>query len=376
MSSDHQSKPGMFCESRPARLALAVMILAYSALLSFPLRAQQYTYDLSGLPSYQPEKNQVGMLRIHGSQLSLHLIHTWEDAFLKLHPDIRYRDNILPSWFSGLCLGTEDLSVMGHEAWSPDIMAFHETFGYDPFEVLFATGGFDQDKRGDTPGVVIMVNQENPLRSLTLDQLDGILGAQRSGGWKGSQWDTSVARDSSADIRTWGQLGLSGKWKDQPIIIYGTDATQSLWAGTIQKVVFHGGDKWNPALRELVRGDHIHGAADLQTIAGVADNLYAIGFSFMKLIEANHSVKAMPIARTMNDAAVPPTLDTFRERSYPLVTGLYLYLNRVPGQAINPRLKEFLKFILSRQGQQLVVEDGMYIPLSPAAAQEQLRRLD
>jgi phosphate transport system substrate-binding protein len=77
-------------------------------------------YDLSVLPSYKAAQNQLRVIRVHGSQLTVNLIHRWEEDFLQLHPDIRYRENILPSWFSGLCAGTEDLTVMGHDAWRPD----------------------------------------------------------------------------------------------------------------------------------------------------------------------------------------------------------------------------------------------------------------
>jgi len=357
-------------------LARYVLLLAATVGGSLPSGAAEQDYALGALPAYQAGSKQLGVIRIHGSQLSLHLIHLWEDEFLKLHPDIRYRDNILPSWFSGLCAGTEDLCVMGHEAWRPDLMAFQQAFGYAPFEILFATGGFDQDRRGNTPGVVIMVNRECPVTGFTLAQLDGIFGAQRSGGWIGTQWSTASARGPEKNIRTWGQLGLTGEWADQPIRVYGTDAVQSLWAGTIQKVVFHGGTKWNPALQELVRGDHVRGNSDVQTAAAVAADRYAIGFTFMKIVEANPGVKAVALAT--GDAApfVPPTAETFRNRTYPLVTGLYLYLNRPPGQPLPPRLREFLAYILSREGQQAVAEDGMYIPLTAELAREQLKKLE
>ena len=188
------SRSTVWSRALSAAFKLLLPVLGVVALLPW-VRAwgQVYTYDLSSLPEYKPASPLVGMVRIHGSQLSLHLIDAWEEAFLAIHPDIRYRDNILPSWFSGLCLGTEDISVMGHEAWGPDLLAFQETFGYDPFGILFATGGFDQNRRGDTPGVVIMLNRDNPLQSLTLQQLDGIFGAARTGGWEGTHWSTAAA---------------------------------------------------------------------------------------------------------------------------------------------------------------------------------------
>ncbi|MFI5357283.1 MAG: hypothetical protein ACHQ4G_08110, partial [Opitutales bacterium] len=156
----------------------SLLVLVFAFTLG-PAAGQAAGPDMGGLPAYayQETKPLVGVIRIHGSQLSFHLIHLWEDEFLVRHPAIRYRDNILPSWFSGLVAGTEDLVVMGHRAWQPDLEAFDQAFGYPPQEILFATGGFDEDRRGNTPGVVFMVNRGNPIAHLTLAQLDGIFGA-------------------------------------------------------------------------------------------------------------------------------------------------------------------------------------------------------
>ena len=338
-------------------------------------RAVGQSYNLDGLPEYQPTNKQLGVIRVHGSQLTIRLIHRWEEDFIALHPDIRYRENLLPSWFSGLCSGTEDLTVMGHEAWRPDLMAFKECSGREPLEILFATGGYDQDKPGDTPGVVIMVNKGNPLDALTLRQLDGILGAERSGGWKGTRWTTESARGSELNIRTWDQLGLRGEWKGQPIRIYGTDAAQSLWAERRGLLLFPGCPKWNPAIREMVRGDHVRGNSDVQTVAAVAADRFAIGFGFMKVIKANPGVKSLAVAERSGEVPVAPSLQSFRDRTYPLVTGLYIYLDQEPGKPIAPRLKEFLSYVLSRDGQRRIAEDGMYIPLTPELAREQLRKL-
>lgn len=360
--------------SRPAMLRLLPRLALAAALAASTAQAQ--TYDMEGLPEYVPAQRENGVIRIHGSQLNFPLIDLWKKGFFDLNRDVRYRENTLPTWFSGLCAGTADMAVTGHEAWRRDLMAFEECHGYEPLEILFATGAYDQEKRGNTPGVVIMVHKDNPVTQLTLNQLDGIFGAQRSGGWVGTRWSTDSARGAEQNIRSWGQLGLSGVWRDQPIRSYGTDATQSLWAGTIQRVVFHGGTKWNPAINEMVRGDHVRGASDTQTVDAVADDQYAIGFQFMKYVKANPGVKPVAVAATEGGPFIPPTLETFYNRTYPLVTGVYIYIDRPPGQPLQPRLRAFLSYILSRQGQQAVVDDGMYIPLTPDMAREQLRKLD
>ena len=338
------------------------------------LRAGVEDFDLAPLPAYAPVTPKVhGVVRIHDTELTQHLVHLWQDAFLKLHPLVRYSEYTVPTWFSGLCAGTADFAVTGHDAWRSDLKAFEGIYGYAPLEIVFATGGFNQ-RKGNTPGAIIFVNKDNPLNGVTIDQLDGILGAERSGGWVGTKWSTAAARGPEKNIRTWGQLGLTGEWADKPIRLFGTDATLSGWSGLIQKVVFKGGDKWNPALQELVRGG-AEVPADAQIVSGVADDRYALGFSFMRVVEQNPQVKPLALAAETGGPLVPPTRDTFHDRSYPLVTAVYIYLNRPPGQPVPPRLKEFLAYVLSREGQQAVIDDGMFIPLTAEAAREQLAKL-
>ena len=351
-----------------------LLISAAIALLTTFAYAQEY--DLSSLPRYHDEKDEQklhGVIRIHGTELTQHLIHLWEDGFLKLHPLVRFGDYMLPSGFSGLCAGTADLNVMGHLAWRSDLKGFEGVFGYDPFEIMFATGGFNL-RKGNTPAAIIFVNKANPISRLTLDQLDGILGAERTGGWHGTHWSTESARGAEKNIRTWGQLALRGEWKDNPIHLYGIDATLSNWSELMQRVVFKGGDKWNPAINEIVRGG-VEIPADAQIVSSVAKDRYGIGFNLMRVVQENPDVKPLAIAANEGGPYIQPTQDSCYQRTYPLVNSVYIYLNRPPGASLAPRLKEFLTYVLSREGQQDVVNDGMYIPLNPGAARGQLKRL-
>ncbi len=346
--------------------------LALAARLTIGLHAQ--TFDLSGLPAYgEGESKQHGVIRFHDTELTQHLVHIWQDRFLKIHPLVRYSEYTVPAWFSGLCAGTADLAVTGHDAWRSDLKAFESMYGYPPLEIMIATGGFNL-RKGNTPGLIVFLNKDNPLPGLTLDQLDGIFGAERSGGWVGTRWTTAAARGPEKNLRTWGQLGLTGEFADKPITLFGIDATLSGWSGLVQRVVFRGGDKWNPAIHELVRG----GAeipADEQIVASVAADRFAIGFSFMRVVEKNPGVKPLALAATPSGALVAPSNESFFARTYPLVNAVYIYLNRPPGQPVAPRLREFLTYVLSREGQRDIAEDGMFIPLNPAAASEQLAKL-
>jgi phosphate transport system substrate-binding protein len=349
-----------------------LLCLAGGAPFGAGLRAQ--TFDVTELPAYgEGAAKQHGVIRIHDTELTQHLVHLWQDRFLKIHPLVRYAEYTVPAWFSGLCAGAADLAVTGHDAWRSDLKAFESIYGYPPLEIMIATGGFNL-RKGNTPGLIVFVHKDNPLTGLTLDQLDGIFGAERSGGWVGTQWTADAARGPEKNLRTWGQLGLTGEWANQPINIFGIDATLSGWSGLVQRVVFHGGDKWNPAIHELVRG----GAeipADEQIVAGVAADRFAIGFSFMRVVEKNPGVKPLALAATSAGPFVAPSNESFFARTYPLVTAVYIYLNRPPGQPVAPRLKEFLTYVLSREGQRDVAEDGMFVPLNPAAAREQRAKL-
>ncbi|MDD3180741.1 MAG: hypothetical protein PHQ04_10385 [Opitutaceae bacterium] len=352
--------------------AFAFATFLFGAVLA---PAQSPKFDLSLLPAYVPKVPNVhGVVRIHDCELSQNLVHLWQDRFLKLHPLIRYSEYTVPSWFSGLHAGTGDLAVAGRGIYLTELKGFQSIYGYAPLEIKIATGGFNL-RKGNTPGVIIFVHKENPLTRLTLEQLDGIFGAQRSGGWVGGKWSTAVARGPEKNIRTWGQLGLTGEWTDRPINIFGIDATLSGWSGMIQRDIFHGGDKWNPAIHETVRGG-TEIPADAQIVAGVARDRYAIGFSFMRVVEKDPGVKPLALETKPGGPFVAPTNETFFRRTYPLANALYIYLNRPPGQPVPPRLKEFLTYILSREGQQAVVDDGMYIPLNEEAVREELKKLD
>ena len=371
-----------------AGLGLLAGLLWVAAAAAAPAAPAGADYDISALPKYVPTrvaptdhchgevcKGEWGVIRIQGTEKFQALIGRWQSEFLLQHPNIRFQNYFVPSGFGGLTTGTYDIGVVGHTGWRSDIKAFREVYGYDPVEIMFATGGFDK-KKGNSPAPVFIVNKDNPIAGLTLKQLDGILGAERSGGWKpGFVWSADAARGPEGNIRTWGQLGLTGEWADKPITIYGFDATLSNWSELIQRVVFKGGDKWNPALQEMVRGGK-KAPADAQIVGGVAQDKYAIGFNLMRVIKQEPNVKPIAIAATDDGPFVTPTGETVFRRTYPLANGVYIYINRPPGQPLPPRLHEFLTYVLSRDGQEEIAADGMYIPLNPEAAREQLAKIN
>ena len=338
-------------------------------------------YDLSALPPYVKSQRVTGVLRIYGTPLE-DLVGKWANAFRGYHGQVRLNAYLINTSqaFAGLVTGQADIGLMGHRQWRNGRVAFEREFGYAPLEIRFASGSYD-DPAGTTPGLMFIVNKNNPLAGLTLEQIDGIFGAARSGGWDGTKWTTAAARGSEKDIRTWGQLGLTGEWADKRIHILGSDVTLSNWADLIEREAFHGGTKWNPALEEAPRADISTKAKgktrDQLILEAVANDPYAVGFIFQRVINANHGdVHVLPLAAKAGAPFIAPSAQTFFDGSYPLHNGAYLYLNRVPGQPLPARESEFVRFVLSREGQQIVADNRLFIPLSADQIKVELAKLE
>jgi phosphate transport system substrate-binding protein len=360
------------------------VIAALSLAAAFTAGAAEYQpaqYDLSALPAYKPEQMALGVVRIYGTPLES-LVGQWASAFRAKQGHVRLNAYLINTSqaFAGLLTDKADIGLMGHRTWHTSVMAFNKAFGYEPLEIRFASGSYD-DPQGSTPGLMFVVHKTNPLARLTLEQIDGIFCAQRAGAWEGSKWSTAAARGADKNIRTWGQLGLTGEWAGKPIHLHGSDVTLSNWADLIEREASHGGKKWNPALIEGPRADiglKAHGKTrDQEIIEGVQDDPLSMGFMFQRVIDkARSDVKVLPLARTAAGPYVTPSAQTFFDGSYPMRNGAYFYLNRKPGQPIPTRDKEFVRFVLSREGQQIVADSRIFIPLDAEQVKAELKKLD
>lgn len=366
------------------------LVLAAAVSVLTPLRAaepaaagsgyQPAHWDLSALPEYKPEHRLLGPIRIYGTPLD-DLVGAWTTAFRGMHGQVRLQAYLINTsqGMAGLTLGLADIGLMGHKTWHTSRVAFEREYGYPPLEIKFASGSYD-DPQGTTPGLVFIVNKRNPLAGLTLEQIDGIFGTERTGGWEGTKWTTAAARGPEQNLRTWDQLGLGGEWAGKAIVPYGSDVTISNWNDLIQQEAFHGGTKWNPALHENYRADISAKAkgktADERIIDGVLNDPYAIGFMFKRVINRMHAdVKVLPVAVRAGGTFVVPNAQTFFDGSYPLRNGAYIYLNRPPGQPVPLREREFVRFVLSRQGQQIIAGNRLFIPLNAEQAARELAKL-
>ena len=191
-------------------------------------------------------------------------------------------------------------------------------------------------------------------------------------------------RLSGGNIRTWGQLGLTGEWADKPIQTYGHAPSGT--ARFFQWKVFDNGDKWNPNYREFVetgskmiadedRAEQRLGLKHMLQVE-LANNRYGIAWTIMPQAKGVTGIKALAIASREGGGYVVPSKQSFQDRSYPLARSIYIFLNRPPGKALDPKLKEFLRYILSREGQETVARSGSYLPLAEPVVREQLKKLN
>jgi phosphate transport system substrate-binding protein len=353
----------------PARFAAVLATFALAAACAGAEPAEK-------LPSYRPEGKISGVIRTFGVSL-MGMMKIWEEGFQRYHPDIRFENGFTnASAMAGLFTGVADIGASGREPVLTEYFSFYETFHYQPVEIPVATGAFDV--KGGSYGLVVFVHQDNPITQLTLKQLDGIFGSERTGGYDGFVWKPDAARGAQENIRTWGQLGLRGEWADRPIQTYGYALTGM--SVVFQQKVFGGGEKWNPNYREYIETGTKQVGDERLTARQMLKELSAdkSGIAWTGAWQAKGFADLKPVALAARDGGpfVMPTKESFADRTYPLVRSVYLFINRPPGKPIDPKVAEFIRYVLSREGQAAVTKQGIYFSLPASLVREQLKKLD
>jgi phosphate transport system substrate-binding protein len=320
--------------------------------------------------AYEPRQSVSGTIRIWGhgaydrSQDFIEaLVVSWETGFNKHQPGVHFDNHLngTAAAIGALYTGTGDLALMGREIWAPEVAAFKEVFDYPPTGVNVVTGSFNVRNRGYA--IVIFVHKDNPLSKLTLAQLDAVYGIERRRGGK--------------PVHTWGDLGLSGEWRDRPINLYGLPIARG-FAEYFEDTVFLGSHLWNPELREFAdeRGSK-GGATDggQLMLNAMAKDRYAIGYA--GLVYHNPDVKPLALAEEGRGPFVEPTEQSVVNHTYPLTRMITMFLNRAPGKPVDPKIKEFLRYVLSREGQEAVIREGHgYLPMLAPFATKELKKVE
>ena len=322
------------------------------------------------LEPYEPSRQVDGTIGIwghgaYGKRLAFveGLVGHWEEAFRKHQPGIEF-DNRLhgtASAIGALYTGVGDLALLGREIWPPEVEAFSEVFGYPPTGIEVMTGSFNVRNRGYA--IVVFVHKDNPIKGLTLAQLDAIFSADRLRGYP--------------PVDNWADLGVGGDWADQPVRLYGLPIARG-FAVYLEDRVFLGGRKWNPSLREYPDDPNsvsIDTDGANRQLADLAQDPYGIGYA--GLVYHHPGVKAVALAETPQMPAVHASEETVRDRSYPLTRVITAYVNKPPEQEMDAKTTEFVRFILSSEGQAIVEESGAgYLSLLPEFARRELNKLE
>ena len=340
-----QSKPGLRTGSTMWRHGVATLVALITPL----------AFAHANLSGGQPSTPLSGVLRLAGNPEMSGVVARWSAEFQKLHPAVRVESHLTGSdtGIAALYTGKAQLALLGRAPTASEIQAFEWIFHYKPAQVEIMTGSLN--RAGKSPALVLFVHRDNPLAALSLAQLDAIFGTEH--------------RLAPADIRTWGQLGLTGEWADQPIHLYAPDAM----SGTgrfFRHVVLNDSRMMNWAQLTEFSDTNVPRAAThdagRQIIAALAQD--RDGLAVASLDCATDQVRPVMVS-------VTATRDTLMSRQYPLTRAAPACYNRPPGAAPDPLVAEFLRYILTPAGQQAVADDGGYLPLTGSLVAEQAQRL-
>lgn len=311
------------------------------------------------MPRYRPRETVTGPIRLwgHGNRKLpwMHfLVDQWQAGFRQFHPQARLQAELygtssgIPALYNGL----GDLALLGEEILPDAARAFERVKGYPPTGIQLMTGSVDI--RNFDYAQMVFVHRTNPLTRLSLIELDAILGTEH--------------RRGSRNIRRWGELGLGGDWADRPIIPYSW-AIDDSFGFYLRNAVMLGSHRWNPALREFAHINNPDGSIydhGQQILDALASDPAGIAVSNIRY--AGPSVKPLPLARTGSGPFVAVSEASLIEQTYPLTRTLPAVVDRRPDGHMMSAVREFLRYVLSREGQEAVNRDGRYLPLSAATA--------
>ncbi|MCB1123093.1 MAG: phosphate ABC transporter substrate-binding protein PstS family protein [Verrucomicrobiae bacterium] len=308
-----------------------LVIIAASWLL-FALLPSHANVD-PGLPDYSPVSGVSGNLNSVGSDTLNNLMTLWAEAFRAFYPNVNIQIEGKGSSTAppALIEGTAQLGPMSREMKSGEIDAFEHEFGYKPTQV-----GVSID------ALAVFAHKDNPIHGLTMRQIDSIF--------------SNTYISGGTPIETWGQLGLKGDWSERTISLYGRNSASGTY-GYFKEVALQKGD-----YRESVKEQPGSSAV----VQGVAADLYGLGYSGIGY--RTSGVKALALGEGL-DSLFDPSLENCLSGDYPLARLLYIYVNKRPNEPLDKLTYEFLRFVLSKQGQEIVVKDG-YFPLPAGVASD------
>ncbi len=291
------------------------------------------------LKPYAQVSGVSGNVNSIGSDTLNNLMTLWAEGFRSVYPNVNIQIEGKGSSTAPVALieGTAQLGPMSREMKGSEIDQFEKKYGYKPLEIKVAIDA-----------LAIYTHKDNPIKSLSLPEADAIF--------------SSTYRLGGKPITTWGEVGLTGSFANRPISLFGRNSASGTY-GFYKDVALGGGD-FSTRVKEQPGSSAV--------VQGVASDLYAMGYSGIGY--KTSGVTAIALAQRPGAKAFEPTPENCLSGDYPLARFLYIYVNKNPGRPMDKLTAEFLRFVLSRQGQEVVVKDG-YFPLPNSIAEEVMQLL-
>ena len=291
-------------------------------------------------PVYQKTSGVSGNLNSIGSDTLNNLMTYWGESFRKQYPNVRIQIEGKGSSTAppALISGTAQLGPMSRKMKSKEEDAFEKKYGYKPTAIGVALDS-----------LAVFVHKDNPAKELSLPQLDAVFSSTRKGG-------------HPENVQTWGQLGLTGSWQSLPISLYGRNSASGTY-GYFKDHALYKGDYKNTVKEQP-------GSASV--VMGITEDRAGIGYSGIGYLTSG--VKVLPLSKKNGDTAYAPSYDNVLTGKYPLSRMLYIYVVKEPNKPLPKMTREFIKFVLSKEGQQIVVKDG-YLPLPAKVIEKELGKI-
>lgn len=287
------------------------------------------------LPAYSKAEGVSGNLSSVGSDTLANLMTLWAETFNKSYPNVNVQIQAAGSSTAppALTEGTSNLGPMSREMKDDELEAFESKYGYKPTAIPVAIDA-----------LAVFVHKDNPIKGLTIEQVDAVFSSTRKCG-------------AANDAENWGQVGLTGAWQSRPVQLYGRNSVSGTY-GYFKEFGLCKGD-FKSTVNEQP------GSASV--VQSVTTSVNGIGYSGIGY--KTSGVKAVPLAKKAGAPYAEANAENAISGAYPLSRYLYIYVNKAPNKPLAPLEAEFIKMVLSKEGQEVVIKDG-YIPLPAAIAQK------
>jgi phosphate transport system substrate-binding protein len=321
-------------------MRMRAIVTAAAVVLALGAAASAQVQVDPGLATYKAASGVSGNISSVGSDSLNNLMTFWAESFAKYYPNAKVQiegkgSSTAPPALIG---GTAQLGPMSREMKGSEIDQFEKKYGYKPTAL-----------RTSVDALAVFVNKDNPIKCLSLSQVDAIFSKSRRRG----------AKD---DVTTWGQIGLTGEWANKPLSLYGRNSASGTY-GFFKEHSLKNGD-FKDSVKEQP------GSASV--VQGLTVDRFAIGYSGIGYATAG--VRAVPLSEKDGDKCVEATAENAYNGSYPLARFLYVYINKAPNKPLDPLVREFARLMFSREGQEAVVKDG-YFPIPASVAKEELNKV-